>query len=533
MFSYPRPGRDNERAWQAKHYPDSIRWDKCKISLADAIKNYEPDAYTFCFPRDLSGTEQKTFDKHFRNAQISIPVDFWNGSEIQARLTETDAGKTVAGHFFDNDGETLQEIKRAALAKGELSTVGDALERMNPIGEFLGKSDPYYSYPAAIYEADGGSETPIARGSVMSFQQSSDGVVARVDVVPRDQEALDLFAPKGTFTFPRETYERVEEAMARGEAVTAEEVEVTFDRLPPAFSEDVGKPMTGSVTIKPEQPRPPKPWDARFVGKLDDQRETLDVRLEPTEPPEGWDGCLEGSYAGMTARLLFRRSGAGGQMQLTYNYQLTDRLARDQLRVLRFLNIVSNQRSTVEIIDKKDRERTFSVEGGAPDDTADTSALLIFFEGIVEIESWTAISLPFKPEDFTEENFQMVTTIASAIRRKGFDARFEQVELALPEEKLGVVETGKELVIEQGFGGEIFGQELDLGRTRVEISGYLVERRGEDSNGNLLVGLVPTSEEGAKVFQHLAPPTKKKKPPAPPRKRKSRSRSRRKSGRSR
>lgn len=529
----PAPGSGYERAWQAKHYPKAIQWAKCRKSLEDAITNYKPAAYTFCFPRDLSGREQQTFDKHFRSGSFEIPVDFWNGSEIQARLTESDAGRRVAAHFFKDDTNQLEEIKRAALAKGELSTVGDALDRMNPIGSFLAESDPYFSYPAAIYEAGGAAKTPVAEGAVMSVEQPSGGLIARVDVVPRDEEALELYGPKGTITFPVETYERLQEAIRRGEATTAENLEVTFEQLPPALRDEIGKPMIGTISFEPDHGRPPKPWDARFIGRLGDVSETLDAKLEPTLPPTGWDGCLEGSFAGLSARILFRRRNEGGQIAVNYNYRLGEAPARDQLKVLRFLDIVSETGSTMQVVDKKDRERDLAFDGGALDDTVDTSALIAFFESLVEIEAWAGRPIPVRPADFTDANFRQVTMIAAAIRRGGFNATFEQVEFALPDETLAVVDSGKELVIEQSFGGKVFGEEINLGRARVEVDGYRVERLGKDEDGNNLVRLRPGNEASSEVFQHISPPTRAKKPPPPPKKRKKRGRSRRRGGRSR
>jgi hypothetical protein len=528
----PKPGGGYGRAWQAKHFPNRIGWPACRKSLADAIKNYKPDRYTFCFPRDLSGTEQRTFDKHFRNSEIQIPVDFWNGSELHSRLTESDAGTTVADHFFKDDADQLEAIKRAALAKGELSTMGDALERMNPIGDFLAKKDPFYSYPAAIYEA-GKATTPVASGAVMSIEQSSGGVVARVDVVPNDDEAMELFAPKGKFTLPRETYERLEDAAKRGESVTAEGVEVVFEQLPPALSEDIGKPMTGTVSIEPLPARPaPTPWDARFSAERDGVKAQLDTFLEPVRPPEGWDGCLEGSYGGLTTRFLFRHQGDSGQLGVRYQYQLNTDPARNQLRALEFLNVVAADGGTVKVVDKRDRERELTLDTGAPDDTGTPDALVAFLESIVEIEKWANIRFSIDPDSFTDANFRQVATIAATIRRGGFNGRFENAELSVPPNKMKALESGKELVIEQSFAGEVLGQEVDLGRARAVIDNYQVEYRGTESDGSQIVRLVPGTDADAKVFQQITRPARAKKPPPPPRRKQRRSRGRRRGGRS-
>jgi hypothetical protein len=529
----PHGGGGYSRAWQAKHYPGRINWTACKKSLADAVKNYGPERYTFCFPRDLSGTEQKTFDKHFRAPGAAIPVDFWNGTEIQSRLTESHDGRTVADHFFKDDADQLEEIKLAALAKGDLSTVGDALDRMNPIGNFLARKDPYYHYPAAIYEAGGKSKTPVADGTIMSIEQPHDGVIARIDVVPKDEEALDLFAPKGRMTLPREAYERLQEAVSRGEPVTAEGVELTFEQLPPALSDDVGKPMVGSISFVPDQGPPPTPWDAKFVAERGSLKERFDVMLEPVAPPEGWDGCLEGSFGDLVVRFLFRRHDDGGQLGATYTYRLGTSPANEQLRALRFMDLVAGDGGTLRIVDKRHPERDFTLDTGAPDDTADTSALVAFFESIVEIEEWAGQGLPIRPDLFTDANFRQVGAIAGAIRRGGFKSHFKQAELSLPPENLETVQSGKELVLEQDFSGKVLGREIELGRSRAVITDYDVERQGADSNGNERVRLVPKSEAGAEVFQTIIRPVKARKPPPPPRRKKRRGRGKRKGGRSR
>lgn len=185
----PKPGGGYARAWQAKHYPAAIKWGECKKSLADALKNYHPDRYTFCFPRPLTKRELGTFDKHFRNAESPIPVDHWNSEELAIRLGRSPEGLVIARHFFADDSDQLEAIKRAAIAKRSLDTPSDALEHLRPAGELLASSDPYFSYPAAVYQ-EGGPEMPVAEDAVMSITQSEGGIVSRLDV-----SALNAYRP--------------------------------------------------------------------------------------------------------------------------------------------------------------------------------------------------------------------------------------------------------------------------------------------------------------------------------------------------
>ncbi len=106
------------RGWQSKHFPGRMRWDQCVASFQEAQKTYQVDRYTFCFPRNLTKVEQKTFDSHFRASGIEGEVDYWGEDEIQARLTETDRGRTVARQFFKDDGETIEALKACRRSEG-------------------------------------------------------------------------------------------------------------------------------------------------------------------------------------------------------------------------------------------------------------------------------------------------------------------------------------------------------------------------------------------------------------------------------
>jgi hypothetical protein len=335
-------------------------------------------------------------------------------------------------------------------------------------------------------------------------------------------------------TLPRESYEKLQEAVRRGEPVTAEGIELTFEQLPPALSDEIGKPMVGSVSFEPGRgAAPPAPLDGKFIAERDGRKERLDVKLTPVDPPAGWEGCLEGRFGGMTVRFLFRRRGEGGQLGATYNYRIDTSPAREQLHALRFLDLIAEDGGTLRVVDKRHPERDFTLDTGAPDDSGDPSALIAFLEGVVAIEDWAGKSIQIGPESFTDANFEQVGAIAGVIRRGGFQSRFEQAELLLPPEELEVVERGKDLVVEQDFAGKVLDQEIDLGRARAVIKEYAVERNGTDSSGNIRVRLVPKGEAGAEVYQRIERPAKARKPPPPPRKKKRRNRGKRKGGRSR
>lgn len=531
----PMAGGGYEHAWQAKHFPKAISWTECRKSFADATENYKPEAYTFFFPRDLTKREQQTFDKHFRPKGATVPVDYINGAEIQARLTESPEGRTIAKHFFKDDGEVLEQIKRAAIAKGELDTPGDALERMRPIGEYLASEDPYFSYSASVYKEGGSAETPHPEGTVMSVAESDeDGLTSRIDVVPDDPEAIELYGPKGKLSFPPEVYREAAEALARGEEFTAKGVGITWEQLPPAFSEQLGKAVEAEVTIGPAARPPPAPWSARVDVEVGASKANVDLDLKPADPPEGWDGCLQGYFAGMTMRLFFRAVGDGGESTIKYQYSLNSHPAREQLRALRFMDLIALEGGTMRISDRARSDREVTLATGAPEDSQRLEALTAFLELIVEIEDWTGEQIPVSPEKFTNEHFNWAAVVVSAIRRGGFHINFEQLELAIDPERFAELGEGGPLVIERTMGVKVLDHPISFGRTRINIARYGFEKVGNDSDGRPLVRIFPPDEEASKLLEIISKPVKTKRPPPPPRKKKGRGgrdRSRRKGGR--
>jgi tetratricopeptide (TPR) repeat protein len=68
---------------QCKRYSGSIRWAKCEESLSAAQQNYQLDRYTFVFPMDLSGPQQRVFDERLGSSS----VNHWGVTELRNLLT--------------------------------------------------------------------------------------------------------------------------------------------------------------------------------------------------------------------------------------------------------------------------------------------------------------------------------------------------------------------------------------------------------------------------------------------------------------
>lgn len=534
-----RPG--HERCWQAKHYPNRIGWPKCKNSLAAAKKHWQPRHYTFVFPRDLTVTEQKTFRKHFGGEDFT--VDYWNGDRIQGLLTSSPEGERVARNFFEDVELDKENINRAIEVSGRLDTPEDALDRLSNVGGYLASSDAYFSYPSSIQETDGPGHTP-AKGSVMSFSSTEDQVTSRIDIVPRDEEAMERYGPEFRVSATddevgRAAAERLVEALREGKEVEiGEGLEVTPTRMPPAFEDIVGETITGSVRLGPVERIRPKahPWRARLTSRADDEEASISVRLAQTkEVPAGWDDSFVGDFGGMSVQLLLREfDSGGGEVRFNFRHRRDSSPVRQQLRALNFMRVLGLGGEIAVEGEGRPMSTTPVAANPLP---ADSAALITFLEDVRTIEEWTGIEFRL-PDEIQPEDAQTVAYLARWMRRGGSNVTWEPFEAAVTD--VSPLRNQRLLALERAVGAKLFGREVGIGFTRLELSQYNVVDLGpaEDNPEAHSVRIEPTDASEGRAFEVLtkekvtAPKAKTKKPPPPPRKSKGRKSGRRRSKRS-
>lgn len=527
----PGPGASYERCWQAKHYPDAIHWNKCKQSLATAKKRWGPREYTFCFPRELTEKEQKTFDRHFRSPEEEVEVNHWNGEAVLARLNGSEAGERVARTFFEDPELDKESIVRAIQAQGPLETAQHALDRMLPVGGFLASRDAYFSYPAATHET-GEPSPPLTPGTVMSVAQIDETTVSRIDAVPRDKEALERYGPEIRLqTTPDKEGERAAEllqaALERGESVRLTSgVKVTMTKVPPGLEGLMEEPVSeGIVELGPAEPPPkppPPPWVARLKVETERGEASLDVTLKPGEkPPPEWDGILVGSFGGLEVRALFRYLDDRGQISWSFTHRFDDSSLRDRVTALRMFDVLHGTGDVV-ITDHggtgRPEMRVKTAPQQLPDDWA---ALIAFVEDLLAISQWSGAELNI-PETISREIAYTVATVARAIRDGGQWVRWDNLEPTVTAEGLTQLERGGRVLVEQDLAARIDDRVVELGLARLLIDDYRVAEANEKDDGTYAVRLEPPDETVAQVFQTLhkrSPPAARKPPPPPPRKR--------------
>jgi hypothetical protein len=104
-------------------------------------------------------------------------------------------GDALMRSEFDSIGEQLQEIK-GAIAGGQPESVADVFSQFDTVGNSLAKGDAHFYYISHEHgprepEPD---ETP---GTVMSMFEISDTLTRRIDLVPKNTDAMRLYGPEG------------------------------------------------------------------------------------------------------------------------------------------------------------------------------------------------------------------------------------------------------------------------------------------------------------------------------------------------
>jgi hypothetical protein len=327
----PSPGHDGyRRAWQAKRYTGNVGWSKCKDSLDRAIATYHVSHVTFCFPRNLTTRQEALFVKHLVGRHAGVEVDYINASELTARLTGSEEGRRVAKHFFA-DRDLLERIERGQRAGGALADRRDAEERLHAVGEFMAGGDPYFAYPVSVSET-GLPVSASPPGTVMSVQRTRGDLVIRTDAIPRDDEAMKRYGPRGRLLFGtddqgRAALEALQRVLREGGNAQLDAGAIAWDQMPPMFADLVGSITEGTMRVV--APRPIPNWTARVRADTNLGNETMDFALTSVDPGEEWDFALQGTATGLTLTLRGRwiEARGSGQLRLTYTRHIPCRRA--------------------------------------------------------------------------------------------------------------------------------------------------------------------------------------------------------------
>jgi hypothetical protein len=496
LASATAPGQF-ERCWQVKRFIGRISWSKCEESLDRGCETFRLPHYTFMFARDLTGPQRRQFTERLETRHPDVKVDYVGAAGIVNKLLSSAQGKRIADRFYAdanaNAAALIAALRDAAASGGPLETADDIASRLAAIAEFLDKQDPYFAY--SLSTRPRWIPPPVVPGSVLARETLLGDNVERMDVIPRNTDALTKFAPEMQIMF---------EDSARGRAAAAElesvvlhggELELPvgawaeFTRLPKLFESDMGGRLEDVRIIVPQES-----IHARLVIRTDMTTISRDIELVRARPPKGWEAYMSAAPPGAELEIMLRRKKSGGG-QARFNWKLVAEASnRDRLGALD-VTVAIAQPGTLVIERRADGVELFRQSLRKRRLPAWVTSLQTVLAAVVEIEEWSGNAVTL-PEELTREDLQDLAEVAYIIRSRGSKMRFGSVDLSIPPEKVAWDYERYRLRIEQPAQFRLFGEVIDLGFLVGELEAVATVG-APDEDGILPVRLEPAGPEFA------------------------------------
>lgn len=507
----PDPHGNTLRGWQAKRYTGQINWEECRTSVSRALAFWRPPRITFCFPRDLSGGEQKSFRAELIERFPEVRLDFWPGGELQRLIRDTPEGERASAWLFENPGADREAMLRAIAVGGELEDTRQAVERQAVIQEFLDR-DPHVHY-TMLSRGPEGPYTPPAERTFLSVTLVLNGQEVRIDAAARYGGALeDLGAvPQLAFTDDDagkqalETIRRLHRyggraSIASGLGTVMDPVPVGLRGLMPEEG------LWGPVEVIAEPPQAVEPASFRQPVVVRCGAVELGMVLTESEPADGWAGALRGAAGGVELFFSLRGPRDAIESRLDWRYTRGEGTGLEQLLGARLM-LAAVDGALVEIVQPHDGHLLISGTLDAVDDIAEWRAELAdrerFLGYVAELEAWLGAPL-HPPADPSSDDAEVLSVAIPLIRQPESPITWKRVELAGDAARPDA--SGPfQCVLLQALHADLFGERVYLG---IEML-HLPEAQMEvDAEGAAAIVPLGESGEGTSRLHHPdeAPP---------------------------
>jgi hypothetical protein len=317
--------------WQCKQFPNGLgtrQRAKVKESLKTALKNYRPRNWVLVLPIDLDDKQHLWFDKLKRAHAGKVALGLFQGSDIVRELIYR---RTLRDAFFPGAVLDTVTVRRATAGMQDLDQVKLEQQTDTNIAELIARleeADARFHFRLS-YAPNAGPESLTESGvgrPIASVLREG----RRLDVLPRDLEALKLDPPSFRLGVRESGHEKIQRSMRTGERVTLEPAEVvsfssTFDFLLPARSLK-GMQVTLS-TAGPLAQRRPK-LKVRFQSANDSvefsyvefrfiRAGSEEMEVESISPPLGFTlNFVIPLVAGKEAEFGFTRKFGGAELKV-------------------------------------------------------------------------------------------------------------------------------------------------------------------------------------------------------------------------
>lgn len=243
--------------WQCKFFRDGIKdvqKRQIKKSLKRAITEFSPHSWTLCVPVNLTINAHSWFQK-LAQQHGNVKIDSFDASMIAKELIFR---KPITELFFPDAVLNVAEIKAMLRGTGkysdsDLASLAD--ENVDQYIERLRQKEPRYDYQlsyhsgnAGISAFEGGPQM-LPPNTIMSVWQGN----RRLDLVPRDVEAVRKDPPHFTVTVNAEGAHKIQNALRTRSSLRLEEGELlgfksSFDFLMPP--EQLQRPFGLVLTLR-------------------------------------------------------------------------------------------------------------------------------------------------------------------------------------------------------------------------------------------------------------------------------------------
>ncbi len=237
--------------WQCKYFKDGIKSKqkiKIKQSLRRAAQNFDISTWILCVPVDLDVNAHCWFQQLQVEYDGRAELGLFQAADIVRELLNR---RTIRNAFFPGAVLDTAELRSLYSRKRE-STTADlervSLENINQYRQRLKDRDARFDYQIT-YLGEQKQEFEI-KGQILTVTDEN----RRIEVFPRDLEALRLDPPQVTLRVDTSGAEKLRHALETGfstklEGTDVKEVNSTFDFLIPG----VGQGRPAEILIQPSQ----------------------------------------------------------------------------------------------------------------------------------------------------------------------------------------------------------------------------------------------------------------------------------------
>lgn len=498
------------RGWQAKRFTEKIHWGQCQDSLRRALAFWRPLHVTFAFPKVLSGKEQQEFQTFLIDEFPRVRVDWWDASEIQVRMRESEGGRRAAVWLFDHPEADKNALHRALAVSGELSDAAHAAERVAEVQKFMSR-DPHLVYTTVAAERDG-PVAPHAPETIISMEAEVDGIRVRFDASERYPGAADDAGLGGRLIFSDDEDGRRARAAFEQAAWSGGTVEISSGMHADFGPVPVGlrglmpeEPVSGPFQISfiEGEPTSPPPIIPLLLRAGDAE---IGIALAPADPPAGWDRAAAGSAGGLEIVWAMRAADTAIESSFSWHWRPGEGTATEQLLAAEAV-LAAHGGAEIQLVNPTDGRVVVKATMDPPED-ADTAIRELegvrqFLGYVADVEH--ALGVPLEPPaQPTDEDLDVLSVLVGRLRKPSRDGTLKSVEFVLSQPP--PFGGGPFVVVlEQPLYGRLFGAERYLGLERVHLpEGRIENYRGDEKAGDT-VTVVPAEPPGNVQIHYLAP----------------------------